>query len=197
MPDYVKLAERIKNGEVGTPVAATVNVFHNMKNYLEEPNKWQDNIETGGGEIINMGIHAMEPALMVLGPGIKSVFCTRDSLIYKNAQSEDTAVMQVKFKSGCVATINMLSSVTSFGYEITVYGSKAKIQAGYPPELNAANVSNSLKSFGFTDMVEHFIKSVEERTLPIPLENTLDVIKALTAARQSAETGRAVELNEL
>ncbi len=197
MPAYLDIKKRILDGEIGTPVAAVVNVFHNMKYYLEEPNKWQDNIETGGGEIINIAIHGVEPIQMIFGPGVKSVYCTRDNIIYKNAQSEDTAIVLMKFDNGCYATVNMLSCISSFGYDITVYGTKGKIYGGNPPDLDATKVSDPLNSFGFVNMVDRFIEGVQSRTLPIPLDESLEVMKTLFAARLSADNGQKVELRNL
>jgi predicted dehydrogenase len=124
MPEYIKLREEIADGRLGRVVAVSADVRHDMKGYLEEPNTWQDDPEKSGGEIMNFGIHGIEPVYSMLGPGVEWVHCIKSKAVYDEALSEDMAFINIRFNNNSTGTVNLISCINDYGFSMKAYGTK-------------------------------------------------------------------------
>ncbi len=202
-PSFRGIFKRIEAGELGILLSASAIVAHGITGYLQGFSTWQDNIEMGGGSIINMGIHGMEPLYMALGPGVESVHCISARRHHTTSQSEDTAIINVKFKNGALGVVQVLCGIPSHGYYLTVHGSERSIEAKSPSdawqEFGGGGIGDidSMVEYGYTNTVIQFLKMIGTRKRLIPLEEMEEIIKSLLAARISAAEGRVVSLEEL
>lgn len=123
-------------------------------------------------ELVTYGIHAWEFLYPFFGPGVKSV-C--------NLGKERSDIVVVKFKDGR----NCCFQVAEAAYRLggTFYCEK---------EAHVVPVSDS--DYFYWNMLRHFAVGLDKNELPIPLEETRELIRTLILARQSREEGREIEL---
>ncbi|MGE5482460.1 MAG: Gfo/Idh/MocA family protein [Bacteroidota bacterium] len=202
-PSHVALREQVLGGRLGKMVWAEALVAHDIKGYLEGFSTWQDSVPEGGGSIVNMGIHGVEPLVSVWGGDVESIFCQASRLIYTQSQSEDTAVIQIRYKDGRLASVQILCSSNVHGYHLRVQGEKGFLAAAAPSGvlmgLNGAWSGNGDGNveYGYKETVHRFLEGVRRGEAPIPLTETAAVIAILLAARLSAAEGRPVSRAEI
>ncbi|MBE3583567.1 MAG: Gfo/Idh/MocA family oxidoreductase [Limnochordaceae bacterium] len=202
-PAHQALIRQVKQGVLGPTPWAEGLVAHDIQGYLDGPSTWQDSVTQGGGSIINMGIHAVEPLVAAWGSDVESVYCEAAKTVYPASQSEDTAAMVVRYRDGRLASIQVLCGSSQHGYELRVQGQKGTLQARAPSGLLQSLVGAGMgngdpnEEYGYTATVRTFLQAVVSGQAPIPLAETATVIGILLAARKSAATGRAVHLEEL
>ncbi|MBI3970469.1 MAG: Gfo/Idh/MocA family oxidoreductase [Chloroflexi bacterium] len=199
-PAVPALRRLIDGGELGTLLAVRATTSHTIKRYLEEPHTWQDDIQMGGGTIVNMGIHGMEPLVTLLGPGLESVACQTEKRYFTASRSEDTALITLRWATGVLATLEVYSGSAVGGQRFTACGSAGVVEAAVnelswwggktPPARLPA-------SRGYVPMLEAFCDMVRTREQPVSLAETEAVALGLFAARRAAAEGRTVSLFEL
>lgn len=198
--DYVALRESIRRDRLGALLGGAATVCHSITAYLQPGNTWQDEIARGGGSIVNMGIHGLEPLVALLGSGIAAVGCFSARRVLHASQSEDMAMIALQWRDGKTATVQVICASETHGYEVTIYGSKASARATAPSSavqlLNGAalGTADHQADYGYTGTVQAMLEMFEHRTPPMPLTETREIILALLAARQSSATGRVVTL---
>jgi predicted dehydrogenase len=194
-PEYIELRKDIQAGKSGRVIAITADVRHNMIDYLKEPNTWQDRLETSGGEIMNFGIHGVEPVYSILGPGVSWVQCHRDKVIFQQAKSEDLAIMNIKFCNGSMATISLISCINDYGFSMKVYGVEGVLEAG---EINSSSSNRFIDDkYGYEKMILEFVNAIQKGNIPIPYDEIEEVVKVLIALRISADENRIVYIEEI
>lgn len=199
-PPMVKALEHVRSGRPGTLLGAHAVAMHSIEVYMKSPHKWQDDPAMGGGSIINMGIHAVEPLVAALGVGIESVCCTASKRFYAKSLSEDTAAMTLRYADGRVATVDVICGTTAHGYELTIFGSDASISASLPGADvrsfagGGIGEADGRVSNGYIGLMDDFLSMCDTGQLPIPLDETREIMLALLAARESSESGTAVRI---
>lgn len=202
-PSIVALRKKAAGGALGQIVAANAWVAHSIKGYMEGFSRWQDNIEQGGGSIVNMGIHAVEPIISCLGTAVESVYCQASKLVFPESQSEDTALLQMRYADGRLASIQLLCGTSFHGYFVTLHGTTVSAQGGAPSHTvqrldgGGMGLADYKEEYGYAGMIHAFLEGIAAGQCPIPLEETEIVIKTLMAARRSAAEGRPVRLDEM
>lgn len=124
---HVSARKLIKEGKLGNLVfgRAQLSCWYP----LMEGN-WRQNPELGGGgSLIDMGNHCIDLLEMYFGR-IKSVCCYTDNLAH-NYESEDSAVVSLKFESGAMATVDAFFCIpdNSSKNALEIYGSGGSIIA--------------------------------------------------------------------
>ena len=191
----------IKEGALGTLLSLRASTSHTINRYLEEPHTWQDDIGLGGGTIVNMGIHGMEPLVAVLGPEIESVTCVAEKRHFTTSRSEDTALATIRWKDGVLATLEMFSGTSASGRSFAACGSSGIVETSggelrwWGGKKDPVTLPSGPRGYVFQlEAIADMIRTGEE---PLPLEETEAVALALFAARRSAAEGRAVRLEEV
>lgn len=198
--DYVTLGDSLRAGKLGTVLGASAIVCHTIAPYLVPGNTWQDEVDLGGGSIINMGIHGVEPLVSLLGPGIEAVHCFSGKRAVLASQSEDMAMISLRWRDGKTATVHVVCGSESEAYGVTVFGSKASVQVQAPSSAlrsidgSAFGSPDYRPDWGYTGLVEAMLTMYQSRQAPIPLAETREVILTLLAARESAATGQTIRL---
>jgi predicted dehydrogenase len=193
MPEYIKLREEIAEGKLGRVVAVSADVRHDMKGYLEEPNTWQDDPLASGGEIMNFGVHGIEPVYSMLGPGVEWVHCIKSKAVYDEALSEDMAFINIRFNNGSTGTVNLISCINDYGFSMKAYGTEGIREAG---DTSSAAFDTD-DQYGYERMLLEFAWGIENGKFPVPLDEIEELVKTLIAARISADENRVVYLKEL
>lgn len=129
---------------------------------------------TGPGELVFYGIHPLELAHTVMGPGIISA---------RNIGDKERALVQYLYADGRFITLQVLGP-TRPGLSATFYG-----------ENGCVHIAVQDHGYYYRAMLEAFVEMVATRTEPIPLETTLEIIRCLSAGKQSlAEKGALLPL---
>jgi predicted dehydrogenase len=126
---YQKILERVKDGELGKIFAADL-VFHNA--YGPGKSWFYDTTLSGGGCVIDLGIHLLDLALFTLDfPKVKN---TSSSLFYKGQllkagenKAEDYASAKIELENDIILNLNCswdLSAGVQAIIEISFYGTK-------------------------------------------------------------------------
>jgi predicted dehydrogenase len=188
-PQMVKAQQSAVTGELGKVIGASAYVLHSIAMYMNAPHKWQDNIETGGGSIINMGIHGLDPLMAALGTGVTGVHCYASKQVHRKSQSEDTAVISFRYADGRMGAVTVICGTNASGFGLDVFGSERATKAIAPDDN-----PDSLLSYGYTGMMEAFLDMCDNGEMPISLDETAEIMRILFAARQSAAEGTEITL---
>ena len=123
------------------------------------------------------GIHALSMIYAVLGPGAVSAV---------NVGTSDGNVARIRFKDGrdVVLIVGEREKMTA-GYQINLYGMKAW-----------RSVTPDLKDL-YSYLLEAFLNLVVTGKESVPVEEEVEVIAALEAAKLSLKLGRELTLAEL
>jgi len=148
---------------------------------LEEAQKEIDNIgpiltgsAVGPGDLIYYGIHPLELAYTVMGPGIKSV---------QNVGRMDRNIVKIAYEDGRSLVLQVFKGI-AYVFHLSLYGEKG---------WKDITVKDS--AYFYWNMLNHFLRMVRERRPPFPPEHTLEMIKTLVSAKESLKTGKEIFLN--
>lgn len=203
----VTLTKRlIDKGEVGKILSARAEVGQ----YLPDWRPWQDyrrsytaRKKLGGGIILD-GSHELDYMRWFLGE-VKEVFCFAGKLSRLEVDTEDTAEILLKFKSGAIAGIHLDFVRRDYSRNCEIIGEAGSIVWSYPDGLVKVYFARKkrwriFKTSGdpnemYVREARHFIKCVQGKEKP--LVNGREGKKAIEialAAKKSAKEGRIVRL---
>jgi hypothetical protein len=117
------------------------------------------------GDLIFYGIHAMEQLYVCIGPGIKSI---------QNLGEEGRDIVIITKEDGRKFVLTVYKEI-SYLFQMNLYGTKG---------WREIRVEDS--DYFYSNMLKAFLKMVETKEPPFPAEETLEIIKTLVLARQSA-----------
>jgi predicted dehydrogenase len=130
-----------------------------------------------GNELVYYGIHALETAYAVLGPG--AVSCL-------NVGQPGRNVVRVRFAGGRDLVLMVAERhYMRAGYQINLYGSKG--WRSLQPNLSDL----------YLYLLEKFLDVVRTRKPVVPLDEIVEVIAVLEAGKRSLELGREVRIAEV
>ena len=133
-------------------------------------------ISVGPGDWYNYGIHAVEAAVTVCGPGARSVL---------QLHSPDKDLTTISRADGVQLVISTLRDART-PFHLTVYGSE-----GY------AQTEVSDYAGFYANTMRAAVAMAETRQPPVDRRETLEVLEILAAGERSAATGGPVELADL
>ena len=130
-----------------------------------------------GNELVYYGIHALETAYAVLGPG--AVSCL-------NVGQPGRNIVRVRFDGGRDLVLMVAEGqYMRAGYQINVYGAKG--WRSLQPNLTDL----------YLYLLERFLDVVRTRKPVVPLDEIVEVIAVLEAGKRSLELGREVRIAEM
>ena len=132
---HQKIQSLIKEGIIGTPLGIRIRYSvwsppTKPENEVDEYGSWIHEPEiSGGGPMMDMGVHAIDLMLMFFGK-IKTVASFCDTLLH-DYRVEDTATCLFKFENGAQGILETYMSVPNFNGRriIEIYGSEAVLVA--------------------------------------------------------------------
>jgi len=201
-PAIAALRGHLDSGRLGTLVSARAVSAHDVGMYMKEPNIWQDDPQRGGGTIITMGLHAVEPLVALLGPRIRSVFCRAGRRHYTQSLSEDIAILTLEWEDGLLAVADIPSGVNAELFGVEIYGSKGSVKASMPKGDvqdalgGAVGHVDHFEEFGYVGTMKAFLEMCRTRRMPIPFEESEAIARVVLAARASAASGKLIMMDE-
>ena len=124
---------------------------------------------TAPNELVFYGIHALELAHTVLGPGVEWV---------QNIGDEDRALVRCAYPDGASIMLQVLGSGGWPGMHGCFFGEGGGVHV---------EVSDAAAYYG--NMIRAFADMVETGDMPIPLETTLEIVRILAVAKRSQQEG--------
>ncbi len=216
-PDHLRARELIRTGAIGTPTYLRSNIRDPFP-----PPPWALNPNTGGGLFMDMLIHDIDAARMLLDQEIESVYASTANLVVDAEGIEgfaDNATVSFTFANGALGQFHG-SVHARYGYDVRaeVFGSDGNIEIG---RLNQHDVTLMTETGGLTqpstfqtrDGIPHamfrfadayrdeiiaFADTVANGTKPaVDHHDALAAFRAALACQRSADERRPVDLSEL
>lgn len=204
-PAYVRVKERIDNGELGK--------LENFRAISRDPHQPSlAYLKTSGGLLVDMGIHDFDTARFFFGE-VEEVYAigtaVRDSSLKKHGLF-NLAVATLCFKSGAIGTVeNALN--TSYGYEIVadILGEKGKFHLEKKQQLHyefwgERGVSHDYPFYfdqrfpeAYANEVISFAKNIHAgKPVGPTAQDALESSRLALAAQHALETGEIVKVKE-
>lgn len=124
------LKRAVERGRFGRIYMVNINVFWNRPQSYYDSAKWRGTWEFDGGALMNQASHYIDLLDWLIGP-VGSVHAFTGTLA-RNIQVEDTGVVNVKWRSGALGSVNvtMLTYPQNLEGSITVLGEKGTVRLG-------------------------------------------------------------------
>ena len=198
-----KLCDR---GEVGRILSARAEVGQ----YLPDWRPWQDyrrsytaRKKLGGGIILD-GSHELDYMRWLLGE-VEEVSCFADKLSHLEVDTEDTAEVLLKFRSGAIAGVHLDFIRRDYARNCELVGEGGTIVWSYPEALvkiySARNKkwrvikASSDPNEMYVREMRHFIRCVRGKENPlIDGKEGKKTLEIALAAKKSAEIGKIVRI---
>ncbi|MFH1743616.1 MAG: Gfo/Idh/MocA family oxidoreductase [bacterium] len=204
-----KAKQIIEKGDIGDPFMIRVRFAHGGPQPGWAMSDWFYNPElSGGGAMLDMGIHAIDLATYLLGP-ITAV-SARVATLAKPIKVDDNAVMILEFGRKCLGYIEV-GWTSKPGYTgAEIYGSEGSMFVDYSKGFSVlrgrtmpdGTVKSSWRTIdkkpatgGWAIEVDYFLRHVRKGIQPdASLEAGMDALAVALAAYKSAKTGKRVKI---
>jgi myo-inositol 2-dehydrogenase/D-chiro-inositol 1-dehydrogenase len=172
-PDHVRARARIAAGELGRPL-----LFNSRQYDTDPPPPAVLDPRTGGGIMLDMGIHEFDSARFLMGSEIVEVQATGSVQLFPELVAHgdvDTAVINLRFASGAIGSIE-LSRRVAFGEDVRteVHGTQGSAFIGGLPigagsaigreggiHWDATPASSPRFAAAYTDQARAFGRSIQ------------------------------------
>jgi predicted dehydrogenase len=126
------------------------------------------------GEVLRYGIHPLELVHTIMGRGVEYV---------QNVGDEGSNIVKVAYPDGRRIVLLAFKNM-SYTLEGIFYGKKGH---------RAVTVKDD--GYFYSNMLKHFVEGIKNKKMPVPLDDTLEIVKICLAAERSLKTGEKVYLN--
>ncbi|MFF5262026.1 Gfo/Idh/MocA family protein [Actinomadura viridis] len=187
-PAVRALAERAggpEGGTAGDVLGVRVTVRHSVAAYLSPGRRWLDDPDEGGGTLVTMGLHGVELASAVLGPGLAARWAGGAVRVHRETRSEDVGVIALTWPDGRYGLVEILGATDEERYEVTVHTPRGTETA----TLTGA-AEDPLEALGYAGTVDAFLDGVAEGRAAVPWTTAREVLGAVVSARGAALPGR-------
>jgi predicted dehydrogenase len=204
MDSAVKARLVIDDGRIGRVVGMQATMaFWQTGEWLNTPWRYDPKI-SGGGQLLDSGIHSLDTMLYLCGPA-QSLSCMttrfRDEL-----GGEDTSVVNLRFESGALGSLFSSQAVGSYQYAgaAVVFGTEGVLTFGGPhgaltlykhglPE--GREVLLETWGHSFANMANRYLDTVlNSAPNPSPGESGRENLRLVLAAYESEDSGREIRL---
>jgi predicted dehydrogenase len=118
--------------------------------------------------LIHYGIHPLELAYSVLGSGVEYV---------QNFGEKEKNVVKIAYRDGKVLMLIVFPKITQI-FELNIYG-----------EQDAVSILVEDWDYFYWNMLQTFVQMVVKKKMPVPLSETLEIIKVLLLSMESLAGG--------
>jgi UDP-N-acetyl-2-amino-2-deoxyglucuronate dehydrogenase len=124
------LKRAVDKGRFGRIYMVNINVFWSRPQAYYDSARWRGTWEFDGGALMNQASHYIDLLDWLVGP-VESVHAFTATLA-RNIQVEDTGVVNVKWRSGALGSVNvtMLAYPQNYEGSITILGEKGRVRLG-------------------------------------------------------------------
>ena len=208
----IDLKSKVEKGYFGRIGLVSLNVFwHRPQSYYDQA-EWRGTKKLDGGALMNQASHYVDLLEWIIGP-VENL-SANTATISRNIESEDTAVLNLKWKQGALGTmaITMITFPKNLEGSITIIGDKGSARIGgealnkyeffhFEEQIDlkeTASSSYKLKNIygsGHLPYYKNMIDSLLENKPAIcDGESGLKSIKIISAAYKSSLSGKRVTL---
>ena len=204
-----KCKELLKQRAIGKPFMLRVRFAHGGPLPGWAKDDWFYNKElAAGGAMLDMGIHAIDLALWLMGP-VEAV-TAKTATIVKRIEVDDNAVLLLEFKSGALGYIEVGWTSKPGFTGLEVYGTNGSLICDYNKELQmcggkASAGQDSVLEWKTLDktpakggwpaeMVEWIDILRGERRLTMTAQDGIDALAVALAAYKSCDKGKRVTI---
>ena len=207
------LKSALTNGRFGKIFLASANIFWSRSEDYYKQGGWRGLRSMDGGAIMNQASHYVDLLHWLLGP-VQSVGAMTGTLA-RNIESEDTGVINLRWRSGALGTINVTTltypddkegSITILGEQGTVkiagkalnevqwwHFAKPQVIDETIAQLNYT--TDSVYGFGHSDFYKNVIDTLQGNSLPLVDGHAgLASLEVLIAAYRAARDNIVVNL---
>jgi predicted dehydrogenase len=205
-PTAVKARQVIEQGRIGQLIGIQATAAHWQGGVYLSTSWRYDPAITGGGQLLDGGIHAIDLMLHVGGP-IRSVTCFT-TRFRPELGGEDTAVVNARFEGGHLGTLfsSQAAGIWFPGAHFVAFGTEGVLTIGGPhgaltlhrPDLpERREVLIEHREDPFAVMIGRYLDTVlEGAPNPSPGAVGRENLKVVLAAYESARIGQEVRLAE-
>jgi len=166
-----------------------------------------DSRKSGGGVLHNAGIHLVNLLISLFGK-VEHITAIFENRVLPASAGEDTARCEMLFNGGipCRIDASWASAAPSHYEQIVVDGEKGSLTWSlFPNDLILKNDSSRVQHFIFHESLadsvynelKHFSQCVRTRETPqTGIADSLETIRVVEAARDSARSGRTTYLSD-
>lgn len=207
LPAAVAAKRAVAEGRIGQLIGTQATYAHwQGGQYLSTTWRYDPRV-TGGGQLLDGGIHYVDLMLHIGGP-IESVTCFT-TRFRAELGGEDTAVVNVRFQDGPLGTLFSSQaagiwlpepSFVAFGTEgvLAVGGPEGALVLHRPDLPDRREVLLPPQQDSFATMIGRYLDTVlDGAPNPAPGEIGRENLKVVLAAYESARLGREVRLDEV
>ncbi|MDA0746094.1 MAG: Gfo/Idh/MocA family oxidoreductase [bacterium] len=219
--ETIQVRQAIGNGELGPLVLGDAFLKGYRSQAYYNSAGWRGTWEhDGGGALMNQGVHGVDLLLWLMNDEVESVFARAEHKV-RDIEVEDTAVANLKYKSGAFGTIVGTTScnpgeasrtelhgkrgtITLSGTKITRWATTSeedgRAQDKFEPKQIAAHGNVGAASAvapGHDWLINDMTQAVKENREPyIPGESARKAVDLILAIYESARTGEEIFLNK-
>jgi len=207
------LRRAIEENRFGRIYMVNINVFWTRPQEYYDSAKWRGTWELDGGALMNQASHYIDLLDWLIGP-VETIQAMTGTLA-RNIQVEDTGVMNIRWRSGALGSMNvtMLTYPKNLEGSITILGEKGTVKVGgvavndiqhwdfedqrdYDTQIKNANYqTTSVYGFGHPLYYDNVIHVLRGKALPeTDGREGLHSLEVLIAAYLSARDSRTVSL---
>lgn len=215
----MNMKKAIEEGKIGQVVSG----YSQFTLWLpDDAGNWRLNkAKSGGGSLMDMGVHCIDLMEYILGSKVKQVTAFNDTITFKY-DVEDTSTLLLKMESGaqCVVATNFNIPDDAAKWRLEFFGTKGRLMGdtiigqidggslkaifmdnvgGYDSEQThkEAEEIDINGEFGnmYTREIESFADSVlNNKPLVVPASDALHVQKVIAAAYESSKTNKIIDI---
>jgi predicted dehydrogenase len=202
---HLKARDIIKGGFLGKIVLARAQFSYNY-NSDSEPSWLVKPSLSGGGSLMDVGVHCLDLLNFLLGDKITETAGFADNIVF-NFQVEDTGIIVIKFSGGAYGIIDCCFNIPCSKNVFEIYGSKGSLFGEYsigqePRGSLKVIIGDEQKELDiehknmYVAEVEHFSKCVEADHEPISTgREGLNNLKVILSAYESAKIKKYKRVN--
>ena len=191
------LKRAVEEKRFGRIYMVNINVFWSRPQAYYDSAKWRGTWEHDGGAFMNQASHYVDLIDWLIGPVDKIQAMT--GTLARDIQVEDTGVMNIKWRSGAMGSMNvtMLTYPANFEGSITILGEKGTVRVG-------GVAVNDIQHWEF-DEEKEYDKSIKDANYettsvygfghPLFYKNVIDVLRGETEPETDGREGlRSLEI---
>ena len=200
--DVQTLRKYISGGELGEIFYAKTGWLRRLGRSIEEWRK--DRVKSGGGVVLNLGVHLLDVVLWILPKRVSAVFAS----IHSNDGIEDSGVGIIKFQNGTFLTLEVAYTLLferDFTY-FNLFGEKGsallnplkiqKIQRDKLIDITPSISDKKLYKSSFLLQAEWFIDMIKRSRKPLfDWKDALVISRVIDALYKSADENREIILD--
>lgn len=206
MHNVLKARDAIAAGRIGKVIGIqSTSAYWQGGEYLNTAWRYDPNV-SGGGQLLDGGIHAVDVLINLCGP-VHSVSCMT-TRFREELGGEDTAVINLRFASGALGTLfsSQACGNHAYGGAAVVFGTEGVLSLGGPHGAltlykqalpDGREVLSKSWGHSFAAMIGCYLDTVRDGAPnPSPGESGLENLRVVLAAYESAAQGREIVLDE-